>query len=346
MAKKKDDGIGLVFLIIGGVFIAGYFAIKWLCIGISKFVVLVITFSKKTGECITKARVQKQLKATKANQEKQIQESRVAAELALVEQDQVQKTSDLCCTLAQLNASCDFDKGIKDKYEYQLNYKNKQKFDAVDFNYSLIDTLSVNGMFFKNVLLRANSNLKLWEDYLSKFKELEVYSEISLVKDMSVENYNLYEKKLYEELKETQPTISISIYFLATYASPSGRNLYESNKLFTQEEIISTLSKIERTIAYEQFTSKEKQEAKDCKLQKAIKLRELDKLEAKLIKKEEEIQNKTQEFLLATQDHIYSVAEDILHEETEWTKLKKLKIAFDDGKITFEEYDAKRKALI
>ncbi|MCK9575432.1 MAG: hypothetical protein M0R51_05695, partial [Clostridia bacterium] len=87
---------------------------------------------------------------------------------------------------------------------------------------------------------------------------------------------------------------------------------------------------------------------------KMRRLREIDKSEAQLTKKQNEIAQKEKEFLIATQDHIYSteLKTEIIKEEkqdstlTPYEQLKKLKQKLDDCEIDIEEYTQKRKEIM
>lgn len=79
----------------------------------------------------------------------------------------------------------------------------------------------------------------------------------------------------------------------------------------------------------------------------------------KLQKQKEDLDKREQEFQLATQGHIYSLPtslpsktseEEVVEESDEslsaWEKMKLLKKSYENGEITYKEYNEKRKHLL
>ncbi|MBO5214963.1 MAG: SHOCT domain-containing protein [Clostridia bacterium] len=87
--------------------------------------------------------------------------------------------------------------------------------------------------------------------------------------------------------------------------------------------------------------------------------RHLAKREETLSRREETLSRREEEFLVATRGHIYAVSDSPIPVEVEqpksetreealstWSKMKRLKKAYDNGEITYEEYNEKRKNLL
>lgn len=81
--------------------------------------------------------------------------------------------------------------------------------------------------------------------------------------------------------------------------------------------------------------------------------------ERHLTKREEDLLQREEEFSLATREHIYAVSDSPAPVEVEqskietteeslsaWEKMKRLKKAYENGEITYEEYNEKRKHLL
>ena len=81
--------------------------------------------------------------------------------------------------------------------------------------------------------------------------------------------------------------------------------------------------------------------------------------ERHLTKREEDLSQREEEFSIATREHIYAVSDSPAPVEVEqpkiatteeslsaWEKMKRLKKAYENGEITYEEYNEKRKHLL
>ena len=109
----------------------------------------------------------------------------------------------------------------------------------------------------------------------------------------------------------------------------------------------------EYLIIYDQKELTKQQRAKE-----QAEMRDLLKNKGKLEQKEADLAQREKEFQQATQGHIYAVSDSPASIEVEqptiknaeeslstWEKMKRLKKAYEDGEITYEEYNEKRKHL-
>ncbi|MFA6330653.1 MAG: hypothetical protein WCX32_01380, partial [Clostridia bacterium] len=266
----------------------------------------------------------------------------------------VKDTSPLYANVLNLNKKYSFDNSINSINTYKMEYLSKASLDKVDFERVFITILSENEQFFEAILSKINFNIKLWREYQSKYNKLEHYAEESKNEELSLVSYNSFEKILFKQEKLDMPIIRTCIQIFASYTSPTGQNYYKREKIFSQKEVVSGLEKMRVLKEQQKKEEEESHKAKEETLVKMRRLREIDKIEAQLTKKQNEIAQKEKEFLIATQDHIYSteLKTEIIKEEkqdstlTPYEQLKKLKQKLDDCEIDIEEYTQKRKEIM
>lgn len=172
---------------------------------------------------------------------------------------------------------------------------------------------------------------------------------------ITVQAYNLLENKIYEEQKLKKPITEIVIYLCITYITPAGMKTYKKDNVYC-------LSNQGLKIIYDEIDEKEQrlkleleeqQRLEEERRLKEKRLREVDRLERQLNERKTILEQKEQEFKNATERHIYSTNTNIVETEeqikdndTPYQKLKKLRALYESNKISREEYEQRRKALL
>ena len=212
-----------------------------------------------------------------------------------------------------------------------------------------MDQIEENKDWFIKLLNKAEDNDSSYKSYSKDYKKAEEYT--------TLEEFQLYEDihMLYEQSKLPKPITSIGIHCHPTYTSPSGRNHYYKDAVYSHDQIKTLINLVEARSKQRAKEQQEKEEKNRAKREKEKRLRELDKLEKHLKEKEESLNAKEKEFLDATKDQMYSTDSVVTPVTTEdydskelsiSQKLKILKTQFENGEITYSEYQEKRKELM
>lgn len=237
--------------------------------------------------------------------------------------------------------------------------KSKRSLDKFDLTQYVAEKLNENRSFYKSLFQHAEQNAKDYNEYCAKYSKLEKYTteeEFSKYEDvkMSYKTFRKNEEKLFQSSKLNQPKTTINAHCHATYTSPSGRNHYWRDSYYSLYDLKQLVKEMENHEEYLRKEQERKNKALEEKRAKEKRLRELDKLETRLAQKEKEINEKEKEFLEATKEHIYTAEKiEVNTNEIEIDenlslsqKLKLLKEKYDNGEITYEEYQAKRKEIM
>lgn len=267
----------------------------------------------------------------------------------------VKQHSEMYKNIQKLNNTYSFDRKICKVHKYHEYLNSKRAFDVFNFDKWIIETLDSNATHFNSFKTIYESNYNSYNTYKKEYLALKKFKTIAELENCEVpyEIFNIIEKKIFNNsIQEsiTAPCIHLDI----SYTSPTGRNHYETDCTYTYNQIIGIIQDKEKR---EQLKREETERIKkviEQKKEKERRLKELDKLEMKLAQKEEEIKRKEKEFIEATKEHIYTADKiETKKEEIEidenlslTQKLKLLKEKFDNGEITYEEYQTKRKELM
>lgn len=267
----------------------------------------------------------------------------------------VQQNSPMFKSVKRLNDGYSFDKEICKKHNYSKNLNNKRQFDCFDYTKWVYQLICSNPHFFDRLDTIYDEECKKYDKYSSEYNLLKKFRDESDVEDLSLdfETFNYIERKIYNENKKP-PIIKPSITLQISYTSPTGRNHYYDEHTYTYYDLLKIIEEKEQS---EQLVIKEKERKEKLaqeKREKEKKLRDLNKLEAKLSQKEKEITAKEKEFIEATREHIYTADKiELTKQKIEidenlslTQKLKLLRTKFDNGEITYEEYQSKRKELM
>ena len=335
--------INIFMLILGGIFIA---------VGGVFFIVTFVQLNKDDKVLILEE-LRKQLRKSY----RKLSVQRVAKYKSNVNQNS------LVFKIAnELNETYQFNRNICRIHYFSEFLKSKQQLDNFNYDKWICQKLNEDIDFFKSFEREYEYNLNKYKKYSEEYDRINCFRTEIEVQHLKIdyETFAYTEREIYMETK--QPAIEMPGVFLEiSYTSPRGRNSYVDNHFYSYLNLVDLLKKreyaaqsLEEREMRKRLNELEKAEAKILKKQAARKLKELDKLETKLLKKEEEITKKEEEFILATQGHIYTsdniVVEDNNNEINEnmslSQKLKVLRNKFDNGEITYEEYQAKRKELM
>lgn len=267
----------------------------------------------------------------------------------------VKQNSPMYTSIKELNNNYDFDRKTCKSHHYHEYLNSKRQLDNFNYEKWIYQKMNEESEFFDNFEKIYENNLKKYNNYSSEYallknfrKEIEIES-----LELDYETFNYIEREIFNENKQsaiTKPSISLEI----SYTSPSGRNHYSANHTYTYYDLLEMVKEKEEQEKQILAERKKKEKLAEEKRAKEKKLRELDKLEKKLAEKEQEINKKEKEFLEATKEHIYTTDNvDIDNAEIEIDenltisqKMKLLREKFDNGEITYEEYQAKRKELM
>lgn len=234
--------------------------------------------------------------------------------------------------------------------------KSKSALENLNIYEYVMDQIERNQNYYMVLFNEIEENIKDYKEYeyeYSKIKKITPEDEFSRFEGLKIKykTFVKYEEKLYYSLKQKSPVTDIFIKVHATYTSPSGRNHYWIDESYDYVQIKQMLRDIEQRQELIRLEKEIKEKIAAEKRAKEKRLRELDKLEIKLKEKEELLTQKEKEFQEATRGHIYStehtnVFEEEYKEKTKYQLLKDLRKQFENGEITKEEYNSKRKELI
>ena len=270
-------------------------------------------------------------------------------------EDFVKQNSQLYKNLTKLNKNLKFYQSQFYR-QYEIDCSSKNQFDNFNYEKYLTNEIDNEKEYYYGLETQYYESEEKYQEYLKKYKEIKnimITEKEYKFSEMTFIQFNKIEKELYDALlqkKCNKPQIIIDV----KYISPSGRNFYEDSKDYSFDEIISIVKNKENEEKQKLLELEKKQKQLEEKRAKEKRLRELDKLEIKLAQKEQEINKKEKEFFEATKEHIYTTdkietkkQEIKIDENLSLTqKLKLLKEKFDNGEITYGEYQAKRKELI
>ena len=272
----------------------------------------------------------------------------------------VKETSRVYGELKRINSQADFSYvGTKELY---LNPQLKSKITLEKSNLNLLtrNEVAQNLEYYKRIVTRVDSNRLKWQKYVKAYDSIlpftteEEFFKIVGNSQIEYKKYLLIEQDLYKKERLQRPVTEITVHCHATYTSPSGRNHYWRDEYISFYELRKIIEEIDEEIESNRFKVAQKNMKDEERKAKQKRLRELDKLEVSLQKKEMEIDKREQEFIEATKGHIYTNSEtNILKECIEIEenlslsqKLKLLRTKFENGEISYEEYQIKRKELM
>lgn len=286
----------------------------------------------------------------------------IAVIITVINNNNLKKTKEysrLYVTINSLNNRYKFNSIGNSVLKFNPTLKSKRSLDNLDIYQYITHELENSQSYYTSLFNKIDENIRDYRNYQSEYKSIEKYiteEEFSKFNDIKLK-YKTFlncEKKLYRQLKLKEPTMDLSAECHATYTSPSGRNHYWRDARYSFYQLKQMLKEVEQKQQMAIIEKERKEKIAQVKREKEKKLRELNKLEAKLSQKEKEITEKEQEFIEATKEHIYTTDKvEINKQEIEIDenlslsqKLKLLRAKFDNGEITYEEYQSKRKELM
>lgn len=283
--------------------------------------------------------------------------------------------------LCELNKKYTFNKINVPSFDIKCNsYSEYQKFDIRQYVWKRL-IMKMDGLAFLYNQICVNQTLyqEYQKCYCKYSKYLRSIDEIKSMKEipLSAERFQIIEQKIYSQLMLKEPIVDFSVCYKIEYTSPAGRNHYSKKESLTKKMLGDILGDIENEKMelqafereMESLRAEEEQKKQELKRQKEIdkqkraqeraEIRALLKNKGKLEQKEAELAQREQEFQRATQGHIYAVLDGAIPVEVEhpkietteellsaWEKMKWLKKTYENGEITYEEYNEKRKHLL
>lgn len=215
-----------------------------------------------------------------------------------------------------------------------FNNFNKEKYLKKNFS-SFYDELSI-------ILSKISSNRELYSEYKFKYSNIpqskydEISSYLKSINDLRARDFIKYEKQLIKEL-ELFPQIDFSLNFVVSYVTPKRSHFYEKVETLSYESVKEILN-----IAKSE---------KEKETKKTLSKQQIEKKYNYIIEHEKELEEKEIAFKKATQGHIYTTSPsqnsftpklDSKDSNSTWTKLKNLKLKYDSGDISFEQYEKER----
>lgn len=258
--------------------------------------------------------------------------------------------------IQEINKKYVFDRTICKKHRFNEKLSNKRQFDNFDYSKWIFAKIESLPNLFLKMETTYEWNSRKYSQYSSEYDAIEKYTPEIEIEDVGIEFeiFNACEKRMFENSKHSKIEIP-SVYLEISYTSPSGRNHYQNSRTYNYKELLLMIQEKEAE-EKRQFEEKAKKEAlSQQKREKERKLRELDKIEKKLTQKEKELGQKEKEFFEATKEHVYTteqkqqldtVSVEIKEEMSLTQKMKLLRAKFDNGEITYGEYQRQRKELI
>jgi hypothetical protein len=268
----------------------------------------------------------------------------------------VKSHSEMYKKIKELNSKYKFDRTICKVHAYRESLNSKRQFDNFDHQKWIFNFMDQTPVFFGKLKSTYEENVQRYNEYSSLYDSFEQYTQEIEIEDLDVEFefFNHAEKLIFEDEKQRKIE-KPSIYLEFSYVSPSGRNSYLNRHIYSYRELLQLIEtkKVEEELRLEEKRSKEI--LAQQKREKERKLRELDKKEKQLEKRDKEIAEKEKEFLEATKEHVYTASKEDnivvnnvqIEENMSITqKMKILRSKFDNGEITYDEYQKARKELL
>lgn len=258
-----------------------------------------------------------------------------------------------------LNAKFKFHNISNTILKFNPTFKSKRSLENLDMYKYAMEQIANNQAYYTSLFKKVDENVRNYNEYLNEYKEIKRFTtEEEFLKfeglKIKYKTFIKCEEKLYNSLKQKQPISDITFKCHATYTSPSGKNHYWRDSSYNYAQLKRMLREIEEQQEIKIAEIRRKEQLAEEKRAKEKRLRELDKLEHKLAEREKEINEREKEFIEATKEHIYTASKvEVNNQDIEIDenlslsqKLKLLKEKYDNGQITYEEYQSKRKELM
>ena len=235
------------------------------------------------------------------------------------------------------------------------------RLESFDFDKNMQLIIEKNIPYYQSLLDKIDTNRVLWTEYADKYYALENYTSKDELLAIKLKiPYNIFlrhEKALYSKSMLTAPTRSISFHYHASYTSPAGRNSYSRDKNYSNVDIKRFINKIinqrAEQLRREEERRKKEIEREETRRQKIATAKQNEKKQKELLQREESLSQREKEFQDATKGHIYSAQYTFIVERpaeidtaSTWVKLRRLKQLYDNGEITYAEYENRRKELL
>lgn len=268
--------------------------------------------------------------------------------------------SHLYAVISSLNIRYNFNSIDNPVLKFDPKLKSKRALENFDIYKYISDVIESNQSYFALLFYKIDENIRVYREYQSEYEKIEKYTtkeEFDKFKDNIKLKYKTFlncEKVLYKRMKLEEPIIDLSVECHATYTSPTGRNHYWRDASYSFYQLKQMLKNIELRQQKVIIEKERKEKLAKEKREKERRLMELDRLEAKLTQKEKEITKKEQEFIEATKGHIYTA--DKFDEQSQTLEsnknlslsqqLKLIREKYENGEITYAEYQSKRRDLM
>ena len=124
--------------------------------------------------------------------------------------------------LRAMNKACEFDEGIKPRYEYKVNLASRKQLERYDFDRFFLDEYGRNPRSLGAILESASNNDKKYRKYKADVEQL---LGVKLGETVRVGFFDPPEVKLCKR-RLKKPITSPVFHCTAEYTSPKGKNHY------------------------------------------------------------------------------------------------------------------------
>ena len=132
-----------------------------------------------------------------------------------------------------LNKACEFDAGIKERYEYKVNLTSRKQLERYDFDHFFLEEYGRNPQGLSAILTSALGNEKKYRKYKADVEALLGVKPGDAVK---IKFFDPLTVKLCKR-KMRKPVVSPVFHCTAEYTSPKGKSHYSRTADYTAKQM-------------------------------------------------------------------------------------------------------------
>ena len=149
--------------------------------------------------------------------------------------------------LRALNKACEFDEGIKTRYEYKVNLNSRKQLERYDFERFFLDEYGRNPHTFGAILESASNNDKKYRKYKA---EVEQLLGVKLGDTVRVGFFDPLQVKLCKRHLR-KPITSPVFHCTAEYTSPKGKNHYSRTADYTVKQMEAVAKQYRKNVDFQ-----------------------------------------------------------------------------------------------
>ncbi len=149
--------------------------------------------------------------------------------------------------LRALNRACEFDDGIKTRYEYKVNLNSRKQLERYDFERFFLDEYGRNPHAFGAILESASNNDKKYRRYKAEVEQL-----------LGVKPGEAVRVKFFDPLQVKickrhlrKPITSPVFHCTAEYTSPKGKNHYSRTADYTVKQMEGVAKQYKKNVDFQ-----------------------------------------------------------------------------------------------